>query len=213
MQMSLFVPSAPPADLPVSAAPVGAAVAPPVIDDLAGLLAGPAQLARGRDSARLSVLLAPGLDAPEVRAQLLCSAFRDRGLVGEVSQTLGRRTVVRTEFSPLLSPLAAAWTRGAVKSPPDDFVFSAAALRWWGVAAGSCSGTHYQFGLAESDSRCWQQLGKALRAIGFPAQLMSVRAGGPAWRLQGVRRLGALRALMGPAPVLPDGDSISWPAG
>jgi hypothetical protein len=64
--------------------------------------------------------------------------------------------------------------------------------------------------LGPSDEPAWTAVGAALAAVGLSAALLSPRAGGPAYRISGRRRIARLAELVGdrPAPVPPE----AWPA-
>ncbi|NUS73432.1 MAG: hypothetical protein HOQ05_08515 [Corynebacteriales bacterium] len=171
---------------------------------LEGLLIGPAHMVRRGDQARLSVVIPDQAGPVQWRVDALLSAFADAGFSGESARTPRGQTVVRSEFTPLLVPLATAWTRGAVKAPPADFTFDAAKLRLWAVASGhTVMHAVYQFHL---DDRADTQVVRALRPLSVQVTAVGPRAGGPALRVSGQRRLRHLAALMGPAPAGAD-----WP--
>jgi hypothetical protein len=115
---------------------------------------------------------------------------------------------VRTDFHAGLVPIARAWARGAVKVPPADLVLDGPRLRMWAVAAGSPDEHGYLLSLGESDDSAWQPIGAALAAAGFAATLLGPRAGGPAYRITGRRRLIRLRELVGDPP---PGAERDWP--
>ena len=100
---------------------------PPSPADLEGLLAGPAQLARRGDSARLSVRV-DAWRADVLTAQLdIQLGITAETVAGELSES----PVVRTPFLTALRPLAERWTRGSVKRTPDGwrYVLGQASLR------------------------------------------------------------------------------------
>jgi hypothetical protein len=79
------------------------------------------------------------------------------------------------------------------------------------AAAGGPDPAGYVLKLGPSDDEsCWEPVGAALSAIGLPAALLGPRAGGPAYRVTGRRRLNRLAELVGdrpsPAPV------DAWPS-
>jgi len=189
-----------------------AADAQPVcLADLAGLLAGPAQVVRAGAAARLSVVLDVPLGSPSWRADALLDAFETCGVGGEPAGTVDSLAAVRTDFRPELVPLALAWTRGAMKAPPPGFTLDGPRLRLWAIAAGRSDDHGYLLTLGDADHDGWTATGAALARAGVPAALVGPRAGGPAYRVTGRRRLTRLRELLGEPPVgVTDGD---WPSG
>jgi hypothetical protein len=177
----------------------------PSPDDLAGLLAGPGQVVRMGGTARVSVVV-----EDEWRAAALLAAFTERGLTGNRVPSADEHIGVRTAFSAVLAPLAAGWLRGASMQPPPGFALTGQQLRLWAVAAGRRESDDYVLSLSVVDESTWLEIGRALRAAGFPAELVGPRAGGPGYRISGRRRLAVLADLLGVPPpgALPDG----WPA-
>lgn len=173
----------------------------PAIADLQGLLAGPGQAVRRDGTARLSVIVAESW-----RAEALLAEFAERGLAGDTAPD-GDALTVRTEFSPKLAQIAALWLRGAVKRPPDGFVFDGASLREWVLAAGISAPGGYLLRLAPTDEPAWSAIGSALAASGLPATFVGVRADGPGFRITSRRRLTRLRELVGEPPA----DATDWP--
>jgi len=124
----------------------------------------------------------------------------------------------RTAYSTALAPLGARWLRGAVKYPPERLVLDGRRLRLWVAAAGSPDGVQayvLKLGARESglldteDEPVWNAAGGALAAAGLPAVLLGPRAGGPAYRIVGRRRLARLAELIGEPPrQAPPGE---WP--
>ena len=180
-----------------------AGVWPPEVDDLEGILAGPGQAVRRRDTARLSVRV----DA-EWRAAALVAACAERNLSAERGEDDGE-LVVRTPFTARLLPLAHRWLRGAVKQPPVGFTLDGARLRLWALAAGSAAPAGYLLRLGPSDPAVWPQVGAALAAAGVPAVFVGPRADGPGYRVVGRRRRARRGALVGEPP---PGGSAQWPA-
>jgi hypothetical protein len=178
---------------------------PPAPTDLAGLLAGPAQLVRRGRAARVSVVVTEGW-----RARALVAALDDLGLHAE--SLPGERTgstVVRTALTDDLAGLADEWAMGAVKRPPARLILDGARLRWWSLAAGRPGRAGYLLGLGPGDEPVWPAVGAALASLGLPAALVGPRADGPAYRVVGRKRLARLRELVGgpPAGVRPE----AWP--
>jgi hypothetical protein len=183
----------------------GAEAGPPVPEDLEGLLAGPGQVVRMGGTARVSVVV------EELwRAQVLAGELHDRGLPVTCVSTVERHIGVRTAYSTLLAPLGAAWLRGAVKVPPAGFAVEGRRMRLWVAAAGYADALGFTLRLGPSDEPAWAPVGAALAAVGLPAALLSPRAGGPAYRISGRRRIARLAELVGdpPAPA----PAQAWPA-
>lgn len=177
---------------------------PPTLDDLEGLLAGPGHVVRNTTQARISVVVS----APW-RATCLLAAFKERGLAGDEAATLDGQPAVRTAFSAALLPLAGRWTRGAHTLPPLGFGLDGPRLRLWAIAGGRGDDYGYALQLGDHDDGGWSAIGSALHDAGLPGTLIGPRAGGPAYRITGTRRIARLRELVGdPPPGVPGGD---WP--
>ena len=202
----------------------GVEAAPPAPADLEGLLAGPGQVVRMGGTARVSVVV------DELwRAQVLHAELRTRGLGVTCVSTVEEHIGVRTAYTTVLAPLGVAWLRGAVKVPPPGFGLDGRRLRLWAAAAGHVDTVAGPAGRAErldrrsardapgftlrlgpNDELAWPAVGAALAAIGLPAALLSVRAGGPGYRITGRRRIARLAELLGDPPAAaPEG---AWPA-
>jgi hypothetical protein len=173
--------------------------------DVAGLLAGPGQAVTHGQQARVSVVA----DA-DWRADALLAAFAERGLGGSRTSTVEGHGAVRTDFCGVLLPIARAWARGAVKAPPAGFVLDGARLRLWLLAAGRTDDHGYVLPLGEADLASWEAVGAALAGVGLAATLIGPRAGGPAYRVTGRRRLIRLAELVGDPP--PGAGSRDWPS-
>jgi hypothetical protein len=177
----------------------------PDVADVAGLLAGPGQAVTHGQQARVSVVA----DA-DWRADALLAAFAERGLGGSRTSTVEGHGAVRTDFCAVLLPIARAWARGAVKAPPAGFVLDGARLRLWLLAAGRTDDHGYVLPLGEADLASWEAVGAALAGVGLAATLIGPRAGGPAYRVTGRRRLIRLAELVGDPP--PGAGSRDWPS-
>jgi hypothetical protein len=181
----------------------------PRVADLEGLLAGPGQVVRRGETARVSVVVG---DAWRVDA--LTAEMAILSLSAELDAADQGGTTVRSPWLPELLPVADAWTRGAVKSPPQGWALDGGRLRWWCLSAGSGPAAGqpamYTLALGASDEPAWGAVGAALAGAGVPGVLVGPRADGPAYRIVGQRRLGRLRELVGepPAGVPHNG----WPA-
>lgn len=177
----------------------------PIVADVEGLLLGGGALVRRAEAVRISVIVDCGW-----RAEALRVALGNRGLGGELGTPLDGRCSVRSAFDPRLLDIARRWAVGARVRVPADFRLSPARLRLWAVAGGSADQAGYQLGLGATDEQLWDAAGAALSAAGVPGALLGARAGGPAYRIVGARRLSRLRELLGRPPEdCPAGD---WPA-
>jgi hypothetical protein len=191
-----------------------AAAREPRLTDLEGLLAGPGQVVRRGDAARLSVVV----EAPW-RVSALVAEMAVLGLDVELDDpsaddvAVGGGAVagvaVRTPWLQQLRSVADAWTRGAVKVPPGGWELDGARLRWWCIAAGYAGPAMYTLALGENDEPAWPAVGASLAAAGVPGLLVGPRADGPAYRVVGQRRLRRLRELVGDPP--PDAPAEGWP--
>lgn len=165
--------------------------------DLVGLLCAHGQVhgfGRGT-AARVSIVV-----QEQWRARTVAVACADRGLPAERGTTDGDRHWVRTAFLACLIPLAHAWTRGAVKAVPDGWQLDGGALRLWALAAGAPDGRGYALGLDPHAPGTHAPLAGALSAAGLATTPLGVRAGGPALRISGRKRLARLAELVGEAP-------------
>ncbi len=171
---------------------------------LEGLLAGAGQVVRMGGTARVSIVV-----EDQWRVDALLAAFADRGVRGEQVVTVEGHLGVRTAFSAVLSPLATRWLRGAIKAPPAGFSLDGPRLRLWAIAGGRYDQSSFQLRLGESDHGCWEPIGGALSGAGLPAVLLGPRAGGPAYRIIGRRRLRRLAELIGGRPAAAPAEE--WP--
>ncbi|GGO05041.1 hypothetical protein [Micromonospora parathelypteridis] len=183
----------------------GAEAAEPTVADLAGLLAGPGEVVRMGGTARLSVQV----DAAW-RVHVLVAELASRGLAASWEPTEGERHAVRTSYTRVLKPLAAAWLHGPAKRPPATFHLTGRRLRLWLAAAGTPEPPGgFLLRLGADDAECWERIGVALAAAGLAGTLVSPGEGGPAFRITGRRRLGRLAELVGGAP--PAAPADGWP--
>lgn len=159
--------------------------ADPSLADLAGLLAGPAEVVRMGGTARLAVVV----DAAW-RVHVLVAELAARAVPASWEPTGEGRHLVRTAYSTTLAPLARAWLRGTAKRPPDGFHLNGRRLRLWLAAAGrptrpaSCSGS-------------------------APATRSAGRRSGPRWPPSGCRRRSWSRRRAGPRTG--SGVDAGWP--
>lgn len=187
----------------------GAAVAPPAIDDLDGLLLAGGQWVRAGADARLSVVV-----ADRWRAVALHEAFTERGVATSADDAVGAATAgfaARTAFAAQLSAPAARWVRGARQGLPADFVLTAGSLRLWALAAGRPDDAGYLLATPGADEPTHRTAGAHLARLGVAAVSLSRRGNRSAfgWRVTSARRLRRLVELLGDAP---DGGSASWPS-
>jgi hypothetical protein len=172
------------------------------LDDLAGLLCGPAQVVRfgASDTARLSIVLT---DAD--RAPALAAAAAARGVVTELATSESGSPVLRTAFRRDLVELAGQWCRGAVKSVPVGFDMDGALLRMWVLGAGVPDRrSGYLLGLETH-----VPLAEAVTRLGLPVIRLGPRGAGPALRISGLRRLRRLAELVGDVPEC--AQAAHWP--
>lgn len=175
----------------------------PDVADLAGVLCGPGQVvAFGRTAARVSVQVGEAW-----RGQALAAEFARRGVQADLLRGEAG-LLVRTAFRVDLIDLARAWRAGEVKEPPVGFRMTGGALRLWALAAGQPNGNHYLLAVDEQAPATHTALAEACRQLGLPAQFVGPRAGGPAVRVTGRRRLATLEELIGAPP--PAAASV-WP--
>ena len=186
---------------------LGADGSAPVPDDLAGLLVGGGEVTRSGAAAQVSVIV----DHPW-RASVLVAECARRGLAATCVATVADHIGVRTAYSVLLTPLAQAWTDGAVKRVPRGFSLAGQVLRLWVAAEGryESSGAYVlPVGRVGEESRT--VLGAALAQVGLAAQLVSPRGGsGLLYRIVGKRRLGRLVEMVGDPPKHAPADI--WPS-
>lgn len=131
---------------------------------------------------------------------------------------------VRTAFSACLAPVASRWLRGALTLPPDGFQLDGPMLRMWFIAAGQVhtpgrSGSPraaregptqaVTLRLSATDEAAWLAVEAALARTGLPAELVGPRAGGPAYRIVGRRRIARFAELIGTRPEAAPAEA--WP--
>ncbi|MGO9152230.1 hypothetical protein [Mycobacterium sp.] len=182
---------------------------PPAVADLSGVLAASGQIvmvgARDIAGARLSVVV----DQPW-RASALAEMIREAGLEPEISRTEEDTPLVRTAVSELLRPIAAEWTRGAVKTVPPRWLPGPRELRAWTLAAGTPEADRYLLGLDPHAPDTHSPLASALMRVGIAPTLIGTRGGRPALRISGRRRLSRLVENVGEPPA--DAEALSlWP--
>ncbi|MDQ3733046.1 MAG: hypothetical protein M3400_03425 [Actinomycetota bacterium] len=175
------------------------------IADLEGLLVAGAALVQRSAEARLSIVV-----NEQWRASTIVEAFDRRGLPGEEVQTFNGQFGVRTPFHRSLMPMVVGWSRGSSKLPPPDWHLTPARVRLWALASGRSDSSGYLLGLGRTDeAACWTAAGTALAAVGLAGTMLGPRAGGPAYRIVGLRRTRRLCELVGAAP--PQAPPQAWP--
>ncbi|WP_442792142.1 hypothetical protein [Micromonospora sp. NBC_01796] len=201
-----------PADPPEPAVPparqlslFGVEATDPSPADLTGLLVGPGQVVRMGGTARVSVVVDTAW-----RVHVLVAELALRGLHASWEPTEDQRHEVRTSYATTLAPLAGTWLCGTAKRPPAGLHLNGRRLRLWVAAAGSPEPPGFLLRLGETEESCWEAVGAALAAIGLPAVLLLPRAGGPAYRITGRRRLARLVELVGERPAA--APAAIWPA-
>ncbi len=168
---------------------------PPAVSDLTGVLAAAGQIVTVGGGARLSVVV----DLPW-RAQALGQMIDEAGLTAEITQTEENTPLVRTAVDPRLRPIAADWTRGAVKTVPPVWLPGPRELRAWILAAGSPDADRYLLGLDPHAPDTHSPLASALMRIGIAPTLIGTRGSRPALRISGRRRLSRLVENVGEPP-------------
>lgn len=178
---------------------------PPEVTDLAGVLAGPGQVVVSGPGARISVVV----DRPW-RAVALAEMITDAGLQAEVGHTDENHPLVRTAVDQRLQAVASQWTRGAVKTVPDQWLPGARELRAWVLAAGAPEADRYLLGLDPHAPDTHSPLAAALMRVGIAPTLIGTRGANPALRISGRRRLSRLIENIGEPPA--DTEAFSaWP--
>jgi hypothetical protein len=176
----------------------------PMLVDLEGLLAGPGQVVRRGDVARVSVVVTVGWRADALAAEMGSLGVEPETEPAEPANPGGQSVTVRTPWLTELLDVANRWTHGAVKVPPPGWVLDGGRLRWWCLSAGSGPAADqpamYTLALGASDEPAWGAVGAALAAAGIAGALVGPRADGPAYRIVGQRRLARLRELVGDTP-------------
>lgn len=176
----------------------------PEVEDVEGLLLAGGAMVRRDGMARISIVVDLGW-----RTEVLAEALDRRGLGSDLGSPEGGRCSVRSRFDLRLLDVAAHWTVGARTRVPPGFSLTPARLRFWVAAAGTPDHSGFLLRLAVGDEQLWEATGAALAAAGLPAAFLGVRAGGPAYRVVGARRLSRLRELAGRPPS--DDAGNDWP--
>jgi len=183
---------------------------PPAVADLTGILAAPGQVvlvgSGAQQGARLSVVV-----DRLWRAEALAEMIADTGLAAEIGRTDENTPLVRTAVDRRLTAMAAAWTRGAVKTVPPQWLPGPRELRAWTLAAGTPEATdRYLLGLDPHAPDTHTALASAMMRVGIAPTLIGTRGSHPALRISGRRRLLRLVENVGEPP----GDTeafAKWP--
>lgn len=168
---------------------------PPAVADLTGLLATTGQVVVVGGGARLSVVV-----DDLWRAEALAEMISETGLEAEITRTDENNPLVRTAVDARLSGIAAAWTRGAVKTVPPQWLPGARELRAWTLAAGLPEADRYLLGLDPHAPDTHSPLASALMRVGIAPTLIGTRGSRPALRISGRRRLSRLVENVGEPP-------------
>jgi hypothetical protein len=168
---------------------------PPAVADLTGLLATTGQVVVVGGGARLSVVVDDFW-----RAEALAEMISETGLEAEITRTDENNPLVRTAVDTRLSGIAAAWTRGAVKTVPPQWLPGARELRAWTLAAGTPEADRYLLGLDPHAPDTHSPLASALMRVGIAPTLIGTRGARPALRISGRRRLSRLVENVGEPP-------------
>ncbi len=168
---------------------------PPAVADLTGLLAAAGQVVTVGGGARLSVVV-----EDLWRAEALAEMIIETGLEAEIARTDENNPLVRTAVDARLAPIAASWTRGAVKTVPPQWLPGARELRAWILAAGVPEADRYLLGLDPHAPDTHSPLASALMRVGIAPTLIGTRGARPALRISGRRRLSRLVENVGEPP-------------
>lgn len=178
---------------------------PPAVADLTGVLAASGQVVIVGDGARLSVVV------EELwRAAALADMMTAAGLKAEITRTDEETPLVRTAVDSRLLVIAADWTRGAVKTVPNQWLPGPRELRAWTLAAGSPESDRYLLGLDPHAPDTHSPLASALMRVGIAPTLIGTRGARPALRISGRRRLLRLVENVGEPPE-GAGALAAWP--
>ena len=168
---------------------------PPAVADLTGILAAPGQVVLVGDGARLSVVV-----DRLWRAEGLAEMITEAGLQPEIARTDENTPLVRTTVDPRLVVIARAWTLGAVKTVPPQWLPGPREMRAWTLAAGTPEADRYLLGLDPHAPDTHAALASAMMRVGIAPTLIGTRGSHPALRISGRRRLSRLVENVGEPP-------------
>ena len=217
----------------------GVEAAAPAPEDLEGLLAGPGQVTRMGGTARVSVVVDELWRAQVLHAELrtrglavTCVSTVDDhiGVRTAYTTALASMGTAWLRGAVKVPPpgfgldgrrlrlwFAAAGDMSSVGGPQRLDRRSARDAEFDGLPGrpqrldrrSARDGPDFTLRLGVNDELAWPAVGAALSAIGLPAALLSPRAGGPAYRITGRRRIARLAELVGDPPAAaPEG---AWP--
>jgi hypothetical protein len=182
---------------------------PPAVADLTGLLAAHGQIVMvgsgNGQAARLSVVV-----DRLWRAEALAEMIAEAGLAPELARTEENTPLVRTAVDVRLVPIAAQWTRGAVKTVPPHWLPGPRELRAWTLAAGTPEADRYLLGLDPHAPDTHSALASAMMRVGIAPTLIGTRGARPALRISGRRRLSRLVENVGEPPGHTEA-FLAWP--
>jgi hypothetical protein len=183
---------------------------PPAVADLTGILAASGQVvlvgSGAQQAARLSVVV-----DRLWRAEGLAEMIAETGLSPEIARTDENTPLVRTAVDRRLIAMAAAWTRGAVKTVPPHWLPGPRELRAWTLAAGTPEAAdRYLLGLDPHAPDTHTALASAMMRVGIAPTLIGTRGARPALRISGRRRLLRLVENVGEPPGDTEAFSL-WP--
>ena len=178
---------------------------PPAVTDLTGVLAASGQVVLVGDGARLSVVV-----DTTWRAEALAEMIGEAGLRAEIGRTDEDTPLVRTDVDPRLVAIAGEWTRGAVKTVPQQWLPGPRELRAWTLAAGTPEADRYLLGLDPHAPDTHSPLASAMMRVGIAPTLIGTRGSRPALRISGRRRLSRLVENVGEPPVEAEA-LLQWP--
>ena len=168
---------------------------PPAVAHLTGLLAAAGQVVNAGGGARLSVVV-----EDLWRAAAIAEMITAVGLQAEITRTEEDTPLVRTAVDVRLAPVAAAWTRGAVKTVPPQWLPGPRELRAWTLAGGQPEADRYLLNLDPHAPDTHSPLASALMRVGIAPTLIGTRGSRPALRISGRRRLLRLVENVGEPP-------------
>ena len=172
---------------------------PPAVSDLTGILAAPGQVVVAGSGAQQTARLSVVVDQAWC-ARALAEMMAECGLTPEIARTDEDNPLVRTALDRRLTPIAAEWTRGAVKTVPAQWLPGPRELRAWTLAAGSPEADRYLLGLDPHAPDTHSALASALMRVGIAPTLIGTRGPRPALRISGRRRLLRLVENVGDPP-------------